>query len=213
MSQVGYFCARSVIESDWCEAGNVGTHPSQLCMIYDSLKEKLPKTTLAKELLSYHKVWYVMKWGCINPTDAEATLSQGTTMQSWSCWYSLDSSKWVLSDEYPYDRVSVIFSFLPHFLLSKLVSSIISVKCVFVSVFQLVMVLTLPWSRGTGTRRLRSLLSRGSVWRNSCRTTWRINAQHSNYRHSRNTTTVLNPFYAKATLAQSTRTQRFLKTI
>ena len=24
-------------------------------------------------------------------------------------WYSLDSSRWVLSDEYPYARVSVIF--------------------------------------------------------------------------------------------------------
>ena len=31
------------------------------------------------------------------------------TIQTLSCWYSLDSSRWVLSDECPCARVSVIF--------------------------------------------------------------------------------------------------------
>ena len=35
------------------------------------------------------------------------------TIQTLSCWYSFESSHWVLSDEYPFARVSVIFQ---HFL-------------------------------------------------------------------------------------------------
>ena len=52
----------------------------------------------------------------LTPTDAEATFIQTTRMQIYlktiltlSCWYSLDSSSWELTDEYPYVRVSVIF--------------------------------------------------------------------------------------------------------
>ena len=52
----------------------------------------------------------------VNPSNAEATFVQSTRMQRFlktiltlSCWYSLDSSHLVLSDEYPYTRVSVIF--------------------------------------------------------------------------------------------------------
>ena len=51
-----------------------------------------------------------------NPSSAEATFVLSTRMQRFlktiltlSCWYSLESSHWVLSDEYPYARVSVIF--------------------------------------------------------------------------------------------------------
>ena len=51
-----------------------------------------------------------------NPSNAEATFVQSTrtqiflkTIQTLSCWYSLDSSRGVLSDEYPFARVSVIF--------------------------------------------------------------------------------------------------------
>ena len=33
-------------------------------------------------------------------------------IQTLSCWYSLESYRWVLSDEYPYARVSVIFQHL-----------------------------------------------------------------------------------------------------
>ena len=51
-----------------------------------------------------------------NPSNAEATFVQSTRTQRFlkifltlSCWYSLDSSRQVLSDEYPFDRVSVIF--------------------------------------------------------------------------------------------------------
>ena len=51
-----------------------------------------------------------------NPYAADATFVQRTRMQrflktfeTWSCWYSLDSSRWVLSDEYPFARVTVNF--------------------------------------------------------------------------------------------------------
>ena len=47
---------------------------------------------------------------------SESTFAQSTrtpkslkTIQTLSCWYSLDSSHWVLSDEYSFARVSVIF--------------------------------------------------------------------------------------------------------
>ena len=41
-----------------------------------------------------------------------------------SCWYSLDSSCGVLSDEYPFARVSDFFSvFWHHFILAKLAAS------------------------------------------------------------------------------------------
>ena len=40
------------------------------------------------------------------------------------CWYSLENSRWVVSDEYPCVRVSVIFQlFAHHFLLAKLATS------------------------------------------------------------------------------------------
>ena len=50
------------------------------------------------------------------PFNAEATFLQSTktqrflkTLKTMSCWYSLDSIHWVLSDEYPLARVAVIF--------------------------------------------------------------------------------------------------------
>ena len=50
-----------------------------------------------------------------NPSNAEATFVQITRMQrvlktieTLPCWYSLDSSRWVLSDKYPFARVSGI---------------------------------------------------------------------------------------------------------
>ena len=49
-------------------------------------------------------------------SNAKTTLVQSTQMQRFlktiltlSCWYSLESSHWVLSDEYPISKVSVIF--------------------------------------------------------------------------------------------------------
>ena len=52
----------------------------------------------------------------INPFNAKANFVQSTrmerflkTIQTLSCWYSLDRSRRVLSDEYPFARVSVIF--------------------------------------------------------------------------------------------------------
>ena len=46
-----------------------------------------------------------------------------------SSWYSLDSPQEVLSDEYPFARVSVTFQvFLPHFVMAKLVASSIRVE-------------------------------------------------------------------------------------
>ena len=57
-----------------------------------------------------------------NPSNAKATFVQNTRMLF--CWYSLDSSRGVLSDEYPFARVSVILSgFLHHFILAKFATS------------------------------------------------------------------------------------------
>ena len=46
--------------------------------------------------------------GTLNPSNAETTFVQSTrtqrflkTIQTLPCWYSLDSSHWLLSDEYP----------------------------------------------------------------------------------------------------------------
>ena len=36
-------------------------------------------------------------------------------IQTLSCWYSLDSSRWVLSNEYPFVRVSIIIRFFASF--------------------------------------------------------------------------------------------------
>ena len=54
--------------------------------------------------------------GELNTSYAEATFVQNTrpqrflkTIETLSCWYSLDSSRQVLSDEYPFTRVSIIF--------------------------------------------------------------------------------------------------------
>ena len=56
-----------------------------------------------------------------NPYNAEATFVQSTRtqrflkiIQTLSCWYSLESSRGVLSDEYPVARVSVIFPGFSH---------------------------------------------------------------------------------------------------
>ena len=72
----------------------------------------------------------------INPSNAEATFVQSTRKQRFlkiiltlSCWYSLDSSLRVLSDEYPFARVSVIFQFFLHyFVLAKLATSSIGLN-------------------------------------------------------------------------------------
>ena len=50
------------------------------------------------------------------------------TIKTLSCWYSLDSSYWVLSNEFPDARVLLIFSpFLRHFVLAKLATRSIRV--------------------------------------------------------------------------------------
>ena len=56
------------------------------------------------------------KYEATTRIDAESTFVQSTRMQrllktilTLSCWYSLDSSHWVLSYEYPFARVSIIF--------------------------------------------------------------------------------------------------------
>ena len=67
----------------------------------------------------------------LNPSNAEAIFVQNTKMQiflkttkTWSCWYSLDSSRRALSNEYPYARVSVIFQvFVHHLVMVKLATT------------------------------------------------------------------------------------------
>ena len=78
--------------------------------------------------------------GCFmfNPFNAETTIIESTKMQRFlkttktlSCWYSLESFRRVLSDEYPFARVSVTFyDFLHDFVLDKLTSNSIRVKSV-----------------------------------------------------------------------------------
>ena len=57
--------------------------------------------------------------GCVNPSNAEAIHIQSTRMQIFlktsetlSCWYSLNSSRCVVSDEYPCAGDSLIFQFI-----------------------------------------------------------------------------------------------------
>ena len=72
----------------------------------------------------------------LNPYNADATFIQRTrtqrflkTIKTLSCWYSFESSRRVLSYEYPFARVSVIFRVLLHyFVLTKLAFSSIRVK-------------------------------------------------------------------------------------
>ena len=72
----------------------------------------------------------------LNPSNAETTFLQSTRMQdSWknietlSSWYSFESSRRVLSDEYPFARVSVISCFFCiFFVLAKLATSSIRVN-------------------------------------------------------------------------------------
>ena len=72
----------------------------------------------------------------INPFAAEVIFIQCTKKQiimkiigTRSHGYSYESSRWVLSDEYPFARVSVIFQvFLHHFVLDKLATSSIRVN-------------------------------------------------------------------------------------
>ena len=59
----------------------------------------------------------IQYWYFLNPFNAEATFIKGTitqilflkTFEILSCWNSLESSCWILSDEYPFARASVIF--------------------------------------------------------------------------------------------------------
>ena len=65
-----------------------------------------------------------------NPSNADATFIQSTMILTLSSWYSLDSPRRVLSNEYPMPcaRVPVIFLvFWHHFVLAKLATSSIRV--------------------------------------------------------------------------------------
>ena len=74
----------------------------------------------------------------VNPSNAVATFAQSTRMQRFletiktlSCWYSLESSCWALSDEYPFAKGFNGFSgFLHKFVLANLAVSSIRVKLV-----------------------------------------------------------------------------------
>ena len=63
----------------------------------------------------------------LNPSNAESTFVQSTQMQRFlktiktmSCWYSLESSRRALSDEYPFARVSVIFRIFASFCIGQI---------------------------------------------------------------------------------------------
>ena len=62
-----------------------------------------------------------------NPSNAKATFFQSKRMQIFlkttvtlSYWYSLDISRRVLSDEYPFVRVSDIFQFFTSFCIGQI---------------------------------------------------------------------------------------------
>ena len=65
----------------------------------------------------------------LRPLSSEAQKCKdfSQTIEILSRWYSLNSSHWVLSDEYPYARVSTFFRFLHHLVLAKLATSSIRV--------------------------------------------------------------------------------------
>ena len=61
------------------------------------------------------------------PSNAEAAFIQSIrthkfvkTIKTLSCWYSLDSSRRVFSDEYPFARVSGIFRFFASFCIGQI---------------------------------------------------------------------------------------------
>ena len=80
--------------------------------------------------LPWAKVASALQGLMLNPFDAEVTFIKGTkTFQTLPCWYSLDSPREVLSDEYPYARVSVISQLFSHcFVVTKLTTSSTKVK-------------------------------------------------------------------------------------
>ena len=86
------------------------------------LSDELPcaRVSVISQSLLHHLVIAKLATSNIRvyPSNAEATFVQSTrtqsvlkTIETLSCWYSLDSSRWVLSDEYPFPRVSIIFQF------------------------------------------------------------------------------------------------------
>ena len=71
----------------------------------------------------------------INPSNSKAILVQRTRMQRSlktilirSCWYLLESSRRVLSDEYPWPGFRWFLRFLHHFVLAKLATSSVRVN-------------------------------------------------------------------------------------
>ena len=63
----------------------------------------------------------------LNRSNAKSTFVQSTQMQTFlktiqtqSCWYSLESSRGALSDEYPFARVSVIFRIFASFCIGQI---------------------------------------------------------------------------------------------
>ena len=103
------------------------------------------ETTLNQIMLGKLGFLWMMQGKChdslrslrhINPSSAVATFAQNTRMQRFfktiktlSCWYSLESSCWALSDEYPFAKGFNVFSgFLHNFVLANLAISSIRVK-------------------------------------------------------------------------------------
>ena len=85
----------------------------------DSRSFALCLCTLSAHLSTYtHVCYFTLQILTLNPSNAEANFVQSTKMQNslktsstLSCWYSLDSPRWALADEYPFARVSIIFRF------------------------------------------------------------------------------------------------------
>ena len=114
---------------------------------YQSSRRYLVEEPLRREWVNpfyahnFKRIWIELvkfKNDCsiLNPSNAEATFVQSTRTQRFlkisqtlSCWYSLESSRRVLSDEYPFSRVWVIFPGFSHnFVSPKLATSSIGVK-------------------------------------------------------------------------------------
>ena len=88
--------------------------PNQLSYFVPTIIDMFTCKLGSYNLTSGHKITWSPKT-TINPFTAKAAFVQRARMQwlktieTLSCWYSLESSQWVLSDEYPFAMVSVIF--------------------------------------------------------------------------------------------------------
>ena len=113
-----------------CQSGlGVGVNPLLTGYLLDTVKNETVRYSISTHItVRYFNI-------TVNLSNAEATLGQSTraqrilkSIQTLSCWYSLESSRRELADKYPCARVWTIFTgFLHYFVLANLATSTIKV--------------------------------------------------------------------------------------